>query len=365
MRGCFSTSSPFFSIQRPFNFLPQSPAKGFLLYYNVNIISRLANVPEEDQNAMIIYIKAIANNNRMHRSMDMPSHKIYTSLGIVLVHALPDMLVKEHRILDILLLCTMLRGLDPAGPYFEGTDKIVRLDQTDGTFVDAIYSDGSPLITLGFGMMQPVGHVDYYPNGGNNQPGCDKDPITNFLVEGSLYEGGKQYIACSHLRSYIYFTESINSRCPFNGYRCKDFDSFQKGLCTDCSNNNCGQMGFHADLHKPRAGTVNAKYYLDKSANGPFCRYHYQIQVTIGSSTGFKQWRGKLYASKHGTTGDMPDTLLTSSSQYFTPGQSYTFLATAPHDVGDVNDVVVHWHHQPSLLKFSNGTLSEFVIQHY
>lgn len=38
------------------------------------------------------------------------------------------------------------------------------------------------------------------------------------------------------------------------------------------------------------------------------------------------------------------------STQYFAAGESYTFMTTAPHDVGDVDDVVVHWHHESSLL---------------
>lgn len=40
-------------------------------------------------------------------------------------------------------------GLDPAGPYFENTDKVVRLDPTDAMFVDAIHTDGESLLTLG------------------------------------------------------------------------------------------------------------------------------------------------------------------------------------------------------------------------
>lgn len=46
----------------------------------------------------------------------------------------------------------------------------------------------------------------------------------------SLYNnvsGTKQFIACNHLRAYEYFTESINSQCPFEGYSCDSFEHFQ------------------------------------------------------------------------------------------------------------------------------------------
>jgi hypothetical protein len=39
--------------------------------------------------------------------------------------------------------------------------------------------------------------------------------------------GGKQFIACNHLRSYDYFTESITTTCPFIAYHCADYASFQ------------------------------------------------------------------------------------------------------------------------------------------
>ena len=39
--------------------------------------------------------------------------------------------------------------MDPAGPYFENVDPMVRLDPTDAVFVDAIHSDSDPIVNLG------------------------------------------------------------------------------------------------------------------------------------------------------------------------------------------------------------------------
>ena len=63
-------------------------------------------------------------------------------------------------------------GLDPAGPFFEKKDKAVRLDRDDAKFVDVIHSNGEPSFGLGLGLSEPSGHVDFYVNGGQHQPGC-------------------------------------------------------------------------------------------------------------------------------------------------------------------------------------------------
>lgn len=64
-----------------------------------------------------------------------------------------------------------ITGLDPAGPAFETPylkDTEERLDVADANFVDIIHTCAGSL-----GFLRPIGHVDFYPNGGTfRQPGC-------------------------------------------------------------------------------------------------------------------------------------------------------------------------------------------------
>ena len=61
-------------------------------------------------------------------------------------------------------------GLDPVANNFplDSVDK--RLDTTDALFVDIIHTQVTYSI--------PMGHVDFFPNGGAMQPGCS-DPDTS------------------------------------------------------------------------------------------------------------------------------------------------------------------------------------------
>lgn len=72
----------------------------------------------------------------------------------------------------------------------------------------------------GYGMSQPVGHLDFYPNNGKEQPGCDLTegpliPLT--LVKQGLEEASRVLVACNHVRAIKLFTESINGQCPYIG----------------------------------------------------------------------------------------------------------------------------------------------------
>lgn len=60
-------------------------------------------------------------------------------------------------------------GLDPAFPGYQDVSHFGKLSTEDAKFVDVIHTCGGAL-----GIMDPIGHVDFYPNGGSNpMPGCE------------------------------------------------------------------------------------------------------------------------------------------------------------------------------------------------
>ena len=75
----------------------------------------------------------------------------------------------------------LLIGLDPGGPGWESYDIMAGINPSSAPFVDISHTDGRSLI-FAYGQMRPLGHYDFYPNGGYGQPGC----ITYYSMEGRL-----------------------------------------------------------------------------------------------------------------------------------------------------------------------------------
>ncbi|KAJ8674971.1 hypothetical protein QAD02_010757 [Eretmocerus hayati] len=63
-------------------------------------------------------------------------------------------------------------GLDPAGPCFDGVKTELKLSRTDAMFVDIIHTNSAKGEKNNFGIYEPIGKIDFYPNGGNRQPRC-------------------------------------------------------------------------------------------------------------------------------------------------------------------------------------------------
>lgn len=55
-------------------------------------------------------------------------------------------------------------------PFFSYSDIDGRLDPSDAKHVHVIHTNGGFL-----GFLKPIGHADFYPNGGMNQKGCKFD----------------------------------------------------------------------------------------------------------------------------------------------------------------------------------------------
>ncbi|XP_045160658.2 inactive pancreatic lipase-related protein 1-like [Mercenaria mercenaria] len=161
-----------------------------------------------------------------------------------------------------------ITGLDPAGPLFTKTDPVVHLDPNDALFVDVIHSDGAPLEDAGFGTLAQLGHMDFYPNGGQIQPGCP--PPIKTTVEQLLtlqFTDAFDSVSCAHDRAIWYFIESVlNTNCKFTSYPCSSWKNFKARNCTTCGDIGCPVMGINS-VEVPTKGT----FYLQTNSHTPFC----------------------------------------------------------------------------------------------
>ncbi|KAK7116287.1 hypothetical protein V1264_001996 [Littorina saxatilis] len=133
-----------------------------------------------------------------------------------------------------------ISGLDAAAPLFENYGNDVKLDKTDAMFVDAIHTDAEALHEAGLGTVDEIGHVDFFPNGGRNMPGCSADKFSWVQLLTGQISALTDDISCSHGRAPLYFTASINDNL-FTSYPCATPD----GGCTKCGSG-CTSMGYHA-----------------------------------------------------------------------------------------------------------------------
>uniref|UniRef100_A0A3Q3JMD6 Triacylglycerol lipase n=1 Tax=Monopterus albus TaxID=43700 RepID=A0A3Q3JMD6_MONAL len=230
-----------------------------------------------------------------------------------------------------------ITGLDPAEPYFQDTDAFMHLDISDATFVDVIHTDGLPFdSSLGLGMSQPVGHIDFYPNGGTLMPGCSANNGYPKDLD-AIWEGTKKFDACNHIRAYQYYSESIAKPQGFVGFPCSDKDSFTAGHCFPCANSKCPQMGYHADKLPVTDGP--SEYFLNTGSASPFGRYSYSVTVTLDGS--HKYTTGSMYVALAGAKENTKEYRLYKGK--LVPGRAYDMLIDAEVDVGNVTKVMFRW----------------------
>nr|XP_056704339.1 phospholipase A1 member A [Euleptes europaea] len=162
-----------------------------------------------------------------------------------------------------------ITGLDPAGPRYTRASKEERLDPEDALFVEAIHTDADK-----FGIRIPVGHIDYYVNGGQDQPGCPR-----FITSG--YNS----MICDHMRAVHFYISVLEDSCPMIAFPCSSYKAFLAGHCVSCTDSvlpSCPTVGLLDN------GGINmeslpreVKVYLATSASAPYCLHHSLVKVRL------------------------------------------------------------------------------------
>lgn len=132
-----------------------------------------------------------------------------------------------------------ITGLDPANPCFNEGESLSGLQRGDASFIDVIHTNSGVL-----GKSNPVGDVDFYPQGLDAiKPGC-------------------KMFGCSHSRAYEYYTESVypGNEENFLATRCNSLSKVKDGFCS-------GEeypMGFAVPYN------LKGNYYLSVNPKKPF-----------------------------------------------------------------------------------------------
>ncbi|KAG8435839.1 hypothetical protein GDO86_013693 [Hymenochirus boettgeri] len=256
-----------------------------------------------------------------------------------------------------------ITGLDPAGPFFQDTPPEVRLDPSDADFVDAIHTDASgsmPFIT-GYGMRQMVGHMDFFPNGGERMVGCDNHLLPKLDYTEGLWDDMKDLVACNHLRSYKYYTESIYKPTGFIGFPSSSYEDFKRGVGFPCPITGCPLMGHYCSrisgnstISQYGTNFSSQSFFLNTGEIRPFARWRYRVSILTAGSMSFM---GSVSVSFNGTDGNTEKHQIASG--FLHPGRNYAALMTGVEsNVGSLTSVVFVWNRDLSFFHSTFGAKS-------
>nr|XP_025730537.1 phospholipase A1 member A isoform X2 [Callorhinus ursinus] len=162
-----------------------------------------------------------------------------------------------------------ITGLDPAGPEYTKASLEERLDPGDALFVEAIHTDADNL-----GIRIPVGHVDYFVNGGQDQPGCP-----------TFIHAGYSYLICDHMRAVHLYISALENSCPLVAFPCVNYKAFLAGQCLDCFNPfllSCPRIGLMEQSGvKIEPLPKEVKVFLLTTARAPYCVHHSLVEFYL------------------------------------------------------------------------------------
>lgn len=162
-----------------------------------------------------------------------------------------------------------ITGLDPAGPEYTRASLEERLDSGDALFVEAIHTD-----TDNLGIRIPVGHVDYFVNGGQDQPGCP-----------AFIHAGYSYLICDHMRAVHLYISALENTCPLMAFPCASYKAFLAGDCLDCFNPfllSCPRIGLvERGGVKIEPLPKEVRVYLQTTSSAPYCVHHSLVEFNL------------------------------------------------------------------------------------
>jgi len=263
-----------------------------------------------------------------------------------------------------------ITGLDPASPGFEDEHIDARLDPTDALFIDVIHTDID-----GFGAASPLGHVDFYPNGGRSHPGCED---IQYDEDESVFAAVKDRIICDHRLAHQLFTDAIlakaaddisalsphasissssrttpnsylssrapsrtspifsrtSSTCSLRSRTCHSFEAYLSGDCLKCANRSCVfNLGPDAIKAQSRNFPQAVKTYLLTLDKAPYCAKLYFL-LSIQFRSDFQKLKGQVFFRFTLDNGDLLEQEVTHGpNSTIVPGTTLKRLVVFDNDI--------------------------------
>ncbi|XP_072369187.1 lipase member H-like [Scyliorhinus torazame] len=214
-----------------------------------------------------------------------------------------------------------ITGLDPAGPLFRGKGIEDRLDPADAQLVDVLHTDTDAL-----GYEEYLGSIDYYANGGTDQPGC---PATIM--------GGKKYMVCDHQRSVYLYIKSMNFSCNITVFPCASYEEFLDARCTQ-QDSTYPIFGYHIDKWENSSSLMRFpnKVFFQTSTEDPYCMYYYFLEIITWNKN---TRRGYITVGLTGENGVLVKSKPNRKAKSFETFKEVTLLVSVDKDVGRIASV--------------------------
>ncbi|CAH2090830.1 unnamed protein product [Euphydryas editha] len=153
-------------------------------------------------------------------------------------------IAKNYRLLTGMNI-SRITALDPAGPCFRNLGPADRLDKTDADFVEVVHTNID-----NFGMAAPIGHINYYVNGGEHQPG------EYFWMLCTEF--------CSHVRAHALWIAALTYHESFVAIQCDSVQQARYKKCYDRVPQVTNYLGLKANK------TVQGIFYLATTNTYPY-----------------------------------------------------------------------------------------------